>query len=97
MMLPRSRFGYIYGMRRLPFFKLLAILQIVLLARQHLQGLSRDERRRMAELVRRGPRLDKTEREELRALAMKLEPGAFARGAASRLSPMGMPGRRRGR
>jgi hypothetical protein len=82
-------------MRRIPFFKLLAILQILLLARQHLKGLTPNDRRRMADLVRRGPRLSKAERRELRELAMKLEPGAFAKGAASRLSPVGMPGRRR--
>jgi hypothetical protein len=82
-------------MRRIPFFKLLAILQILLLARQHLKGLTANDRRRMADLVRRGPRLSKAERRELRELAMKLEPGAFAKGAASRLSPVGMPGRRR--
>jgi hypothetical protein len=82
-------------MRSIPYFKLLAILQILLLARQHLNGLSREERRRMAELVRRGHRLNRSERRELRELAQKLEPGAFARRAASRLSPVGMPGRRK--
>jgi hypothetical protein len=43
--------------KHLPFFKVLAILQILLLARRHLQGLSRADRRRMAELVRNGHRL----------------------------------------
>jgi triphosphoribosyl-dephospho-CoA synthetase len=81
-------------MRRLPFLKLLAILQILLLARHHLQGLSRADRRRMTELVRRGHRLSKAERRELRELAMKLEPGTFARGAAARLSPVGFPRKR---
>ncbi len=75
-------------MKRIPFFKLLAILQILLLARRHLQGLSRDERRRVAELVRRGHRLSTAERRELRHLASKLEAGAFARGAAVRMSPL---------
>ena len=82
-------------MRRIPFFKLLAILQILLLALHHLKGLDRQERRRMADLVKRGHRLSKSERSELRSLAKKLEPGAFARGAASRLSPVGMPGRKK--
>jgi hypothetical protein len=74
--------------KRLPFFKLLAILQILLLARRHLQGLTGDDRRRMAQLVRRGHRLSKDERRELRRLAAKLEPGAFARGAAVRVWPL---------
>jgi hypothetical protein len=74
--------------KHLPFFKVLAILQILLLARRHLQGLSRADRRRMAELVRNGHRLSKTERRELRHLASKLEPMAFARGAAVRVSPL---------
>jgi hypothetical protein len=74
--------------KHLPFFKLIAILQIMLLVRRHLQGLTRADRHRMAELVRHGHRLSKTERRELRHLAGKLEPGAFARGAAVRLSPL---------
>lgn len=82
-------------MPRLPFFQLLALLQLLLLARRHLQGLSTHERRRMAELVRRGHRLSPSERRELRQLAAKLEPGAFARSAAGKLSPLRMPGRRR--
>ena len=75
-------------MRRIPFFKLVAILQILLLAHRHLNGLSRDERRRMAHLVRRGYRLSRAERRELRELAAKLEPGAFVKGAASQASPL---------
>jgi hypothetical protein len=80
---------------RIPFFKLLAILQIVMLARRHVTRLSPTERRRMADLVRRGPKLSKAERRELRELAAKLEPIAFARGAAARMSPVSMG--RRGR
>jgi hypothetical protein len=82
-------------MRRIPFLKLLAILQILLLAHHHLKGLSREERRRMRQLVKRGHKLSKAERKELRSLAAKLEPGAFAKGAASRLSPLRMPGRKK--
>jgi hypothetical protein len=81
--------------RNLPFLKLLAVLQILLLARRHLQGLSRDDRRRMVELTRRGHRLSGAERRELRALASKLEPRAFAMAAAKRLAPIPLPGRRR--
>jgi hypothetical protein len=76
-------------MRRIPFFQLLAILQILLLARRHLQGLSRDERHRMADLVRHGYHLTRDERHELRRLAGKLEPGQFAKAAAREAMPFG--------
>ena len=69
-------------------------MQILLLARTHLNNLNPEERRRMGELLRRGHRLSKEERHELRELAAKLEPAAFARGAAARMSPIAM---RRGR
>jgi hypothetical protein len=74
--------------KHIPLFKLLAILQILLLARRHLQGLTREDRRRMTQLVRRGHRLSGPERRELRELAAKLEAGAFVRGAAVRASPL---------
>ena len=38
--------------RRLPFFKVVAIVQLALLARRHLGALTPDERRRMAALAR---------------------------------------------
>jgi triphosphoribosyl-dephospho-CoA synthetase len=81
--------------RSIPFFKLLAILQVAMLARRHMTRLTPAERRRMADLVRRGHKLSKEERRELRELAAKLEPLAFARGAAVRMSPVPMG--RRGR
>jgi|SRR3954468_3196344 hypothetical protein len=79
--------------RRLPLFKILAVAQIALLARRHVQALTPFERRRMGELVRRGHRLTREERSELRALAMKLEPTAFAGVAADKLSPFPVPKR----
>jgi hypothetical protein len=78
---------------RLPFFKILAIAQIALLARRHMRGLSRADRRRMTELARKGTGLTPEERTELRALVSKLEPAAFALGAADRLSPVPLPRR----
>jgi hypothetical protein len=78
---------------RLPFFKLLAIAQIALLVRRHLRNLTPMEMRRMGELVRRGHRLDRDERTELRSLVAKLEPGAFAFAAADRVSPVRLPRR----
>jgi hypothetical protein len=76
-------------MRRIPFFKLLAILQILMLVRRHLQGLNREERRRMSELVRHGHHLSPDERRELRELAAKLEPMQFAKAAAREAMPFG--------
>jgi hypothetical protein len=89
-------------MRRLPFFKLLAIAQVALLARRHLGALTPLERRRLGDLVRHGHHLTAAERTELRDLVMKLEPRAFAAYAADYVSPFPLPkrilgGRRRGR
>jgi len=82
---------------RLPFFKIFAIAQIALLVRRHLRNLTPMELRRMGELVRRGYKLDRDERSELRSLVAKLEPGAFAFAAADRVSPLPLrrPFRRR--
>ena len=85
--------------RRFPFFKLLALAQIAVLARHHLRHLDGAERRRLAELVKRGRRMDRTERDELRRLLAKVEPRAFVAGAADAFSPVPLPrwlaGRRR--
>jgi hypothetical protein len=80
---------------RLGWLQLIALLQVAMLARRHLQALTPVERRRMAELMRRPHRLSGPERHELRDLATKLELRHFATGAASRLSPVNVPGRRR--
>ena len=75
-------------LRRMPFFKLLAIAQTALLARRHLQRLDPNERRRLAELVRRGRRMSSAERDELRRLLAQLGPREFAFAAADRFSPL---------
>jgi hypothetical protein len=80
-------------LKRLPFFKILAFAQIALLTHRHLTRLTPFERRRLGELVRRGHRLRGDERRELRDLAMKLEPRAFAGGVADHLSPFPLPKR----
>jgi hypothetical protein len=80
-------------LRRLPFFKILALGQIALLARRHLQQLSPVERRRLVELARHGWKLAPPERKELRRLVGKLEPRAFAGGAADAFSPLPLPKR----
>ena len=79
--------------RRLPLFKILAVAQLALLARRHMSALTPAERRRLADLVRHGHRLSAPERTELRDLAAKLEPRAFAVAAADYLSPFPLPKR----
>jgi hypothetical protein len=83
--------------RRLPFFKFVAIVQLALLARRHLGVLTPAERRRMMELTRHPRTMTPAERRELRDLALKLEPRAFAGAAVNRLSPFPVPRRFRGR
>jgi hypothetical protein len=79
--------------RRLPFFRILAIAQLALTARRHLRALTPGERRRMAELARRGRSLTPEERDELRGLVGKLEPRAFAGAVADAFSPIPLSGR----
>jgi hypothetical protein len=85
------------GLRRIPVLKLLAIAEIALLAREHMTKLDRDERRRLIQLVRlgrgRGRNLTATERDELRTLVAKAEPGLFVGVAADKLSPVPIPER----
>ena len=85
--------GMFRTVRRLPLFKVLAVVKLALLARRHLGALTPGERRRMAELARHGHRLTPQERTELRELASKLEPRAFAASAADHLAPFPVPTR----
>jgi hypothetical protein len=78
-------------LRRMPFFKVLAIGQALLLARRHLRLLSPRDRRRLSQLVRRGPRMNRRERAELRRLIGKLEPRMLAAGTADAFSPVPLP------
>ncbi len=80
-------------LRQVPFFKVLAIAQTLLLARRHLQGLTAADRRRLTELARHGHHLSPAERDELRRLVAKFEPGAFAYAAAGKFSPVRLPRR----
>jgi hypothetical protein len=84
-------------LRRMPFFKVLAIAQAALLARRHLTRLDSGERRRLAHLVRHSHHLQPKERDELFRLVAKLEPRAFAFDAADKFSPLPLPKRLRGR
>jgi hypothetical protein len=85
------------GLRRLPVFKLLAIGEIALLARSHIQKLDPDERRRFVELLREGrgrpSNLSAAERDELSRLVAKAEPRLFAGGVVDKLSPVPLPRR----
>jgi hypothetical protein len=83
--------------RRMPFLKFVAIVQLALLARRHLGVLTPAERKRMLELTRHPRSMTAAERHELRILAMKLEPRAFAGAAADHLSPFPVPKRLKGR
>ncbi len=85
------------GVRRLPVFKLLAIGEIALLARDHFSKLDAEERRRLLTLVRKGKGrtrdLSLEEREELQRLVAKAEPRMFVGTAADKLSPVPLPQR----
>lgn len=85
------------GLKRIPLFKLISVAEIVLLARDHVNRLTPEERRRAFELIRLGRgrtgNLTAKEREELGALVAKAEPRLFAGLAADKLSPLPLPKR----
>jgi hypothetical protein len=85
------------GLRRMPVFKLLAAGEVLLLAREHINGLTPSERSRLIELVRLGrgrpSKLSDPERQELTALIAKLEPRLLAGEAVNKLSPLPQPQR----
>ena len=69
------------------WLRVLAVAQIALLVRRHLQLLEADERSNLAKLCakskgRPGTNLSANEREEMLRLVRKLEPGQFGRAAA---------------
>ena len=80
-------------LRGFPVARLIALGELLLLAREHVTRLSPQERRRVLELVRRGrgrpSRLSSRERKELAMLIAKAEPRLFARNAAKKLTPFG--------
>jgi hypothetical protein len=80
------------ALKQIPFLRVLAIAQVAMLLREHVAKLTPAERQRLVALVRkargRPKNLRPRERDELRSLVAKLEPGAFARGAASKVSPI---------
>ena len=73
--------------RRLPWFRWLAIVKLALVARRHLRNLTPAEWRRMVQLARRRRNLGAAERDELRALAGKLDARAFTATAFAAFAP----------
>jgi hypothetical protein len=88
---------HVPGLRRLPVAKLLAVAEIVLLARQHIVRLEPQERRRVLTLMRqargRTGNLSADERAELAALVSKANPRLFLGLVANKLSPVPLPPR----
>lgn len=77
--------------KRVPFFKVIAIVQVALLARRHIQRLNAREQRRAASILSHPHHLSRQERRELRELAAKLEPRMFFGSAADQFSPVPLP------
>jgi hypothetical protein len=84
-------------LRQIPVLRLLAAAEILVLARDHLMMLDPQERRRVAELIRRGRgrrrNLTQAEREELGRLIAKAHPRLFAGLVVEKLSPVRLPSR----
>jgi len=85
------------ALKRLPLFKLVSLAEVGLLLRRHARKLSAAERGRLVELVRiakaRPSNLSQPDRDEFTALVAKLEPWAFTKHAAAKLSPVPVPKR----
>jgi hypothetical protein len=88
---------HVPGLRRLPVYKLIAIAEIGLLARDHVRRLTPPERRRLLELIRiargRPSNLRDADRDELTELVARMEPRLLAGEAADRISPVPLPKR----
>jgi predicted ArsR family transcriptional regulator len=86
-------------LRRLPVARLLALAEVAVLAREHMNKLDPHDRRRLAELVRQGrgrpSSLSGKDRRELSALVAKLEPRVFVHRAVEKVTGVPVPGRGR--
>jgi hypothetical protein len=84
--------------KKIPAARLMLLGEVLLLAREHLQKLEPQERRRMLELVRRGHgrpgNLSDREQRELHRLIEKAEPREFMSSAVKRMTGFGFPGHR---
>lgn len=89
------------ALRRLPVARLVAVAEIVVLAREHFNKLEPHERRRLVELVRtsrgRPTNLSAKERRELGLLLAKIEPRAFVQNAAAKVTGVPIGAKRRGK
>lgn len=87
--------SHVPGLKRLPVLKLLMLGEVVLLAREHYERLTPQERRRLVVLLRdargRPSTLSSRERDELEAIVAKAEPRLFAVEAADMVSPLPLP------
>ncbi len=85
------------GLKAIPIVKLLAAGEIVMIAREHIEKLEPQERRRLVELIRIGrgrpSHLSAAEQDELRELVAKAEPRLFVGLVADELSPVRLPKR----
>jgi hypothetical protein len=77
--------------------KLMAFAEVAKLAREHIERLEPQERRRVVLLLKkargRGSNLSRRERDELARLVAKAEPRLFAGHAADLISPVPLPKR----
>lgn len=89
------------AVRRLPVARLLALADVIVLAREHLNKLEPDERRRLVELVKLGRltrgQLSRRERRELNELLAKTEPKLFLNRAVQKVAGVPIPRRARAR
>lgn len=87
------------ALRKLPVARLVAVAELVLLVRDHVNKLEPQERRRLMELVKLGrfhrAELTQRERRELTHLLAKTEPRLFMNRAVQKVT--GVPVQRRGR
>ncbi len=84
-------------LRHVPIVKLIAVAELMLLAREHVLRLDGDERRRFFRLMRTGRgrarNLTLAERAELVLLIAKMEPRLFLGNTVAKLSPVRLPRR----
>jgi hypothetical protein len=89
-----ARIRYLRG---LPIVRLLAIGEVLLIAKDHVERLEPRERRRLLALVREGrgrrSRLAAEQRAELERLIAKAAPREFVGEAVQRFSPVKLPDR----
>jgi len=80
------------GLRRLPLARLVILAEVAVLAKDHYERLTLQERRRLMVLIMqtkgRRSNLSARERRELEDLVAKFEPKDFATHAAEKFSPL---------